>query len=89
MIAIRGEMAAIERGELDRNDNPLKNAPHTAAVVTADVWGHPYSRQVAAFPAPWVAASKFWPSVGRVNDVHGDRNVICTCPPIEQYAAAK
>jgi glycine dehydrogenase len=85
MIAIRGEIAAIERGESDRADNPLKHAPHTAAAVTATAWDHPYSREVAAFPAPWVAAGKFWPSVGRVNDVYGDRNVVCTCPPIESY----
>ena len=85
MIAIRGEIAAIERGESDRTDNPLKHAPHTAAAVTATAWDHPYSREVAAFPAPWVAAGKFWPSVGRVNDVYGDRNVVCTCPPIESY----
>jgi glycine dehydrogenase len=87
LIAIRGEIAAIERGDFDRADNPLKNAPHTAESVMADTWTHPYSRTVAAFPAPWTKASKFWPSVARINDVHGDRNVICTCPPIESYAA--
>ncbi len=89
MIAIRGEMAAIAEGRFDRADNPLKNAPHTAEMVISDTWSHGYSRQVAAFPAPWVKAAKFWPSVGRVNDVHGDRNVICTCPPLEAYEAAK
>jgi glycine dehydrogenase len=87
LASIRGEIAAIERGELDRVDNPLKNAPHTADAVTADTWSHPYARSVAAFPAPWTRASKFWPSVARINDVHGDRNVVCTCPPIEAYAA--
>ncbi len=89
MISIRAEMQAIADGTLDRADNPLKNAPHTAEMVMADAWTHGYTRSTAAFPAPWVLASKFWPSVGRVNDVHGDRNVICTCPPIEQYEAAK
>jgi glycine dehydrogenase len=87
LIAIRGEIAAIERGESDRVDNPLKNAPHTAESVMADTWTRPYTRTVAAFPAAWTKVSKFWPSVARINDVHGDRNVICTCPPIEAYAA--
>jgi glycine dehydrogenase len=87
LIAIRGEIAAVERGELDRADNPLKNAPHTAEHVTADAWTHPYARSTAAFPTPWTKQSKFWPPVRRVNDVHGDRNVVCTCPPIEAYAA--
>jgi glycine dehydrogenase len=88
MIAIRGEIEAIARGDSDRNDNPLKNAPHTAAMVTADTWSHPYPRSVAAFPARWVREGKFWPSVGRVNDTHGDRNVICTCPPMETWTAS-
>ncbi len=86
MIAIRAEISEVESGELDAVDNPLKNAPHTASVVTADEWTHPYSRQTAAFPLPYVAAYKFWPSVGRVNDTHGDRTLICSCPPIESYA---
>lgn len=85
MIAIRNEISAIEQGQLDRTDNPLKNAPHTAAVVTGDEWSHGYSRQVAAFPLPYVAAHKFWPSVGRVNDSFGDRSLVCACPPIESY----
>ncbi len=87
LVSIRQEIAAIERGEYDKADNPLKNAPHTAETVTGDEWTHRYSRSVAAFPAAWTRASKFWPSVARINDVHGDRNVICTCPPIEAYAA--
>ncbi len=87
LIAIRGEIAAIEQGEFDRVDNPLKNAPHTAEVVTADEWTHPYPRTLAAFPVAWTRLSKFWPSVSRINDVYGDRNVVCTCPPIEGYAA--
>ncbi|KEQ28987.1 glycine dehydrogenase [Pedobacter antarcticus 4BY] len=85
LIAIRSEISAIEQGQLDRIDNPLKNAPHTAAVVTGDEWSHGYSRQVAAFPLPYVAAHKFWPSVGRVNDSFGDRSLVCACPPIESY----
>ena len=85
LIAIRKEIAAIQDGLLDKTDNPLKNAPHTAATVTADSWHHGYSRQTAAFPLPYVAAYKFWPSVGRVNDSHGDRALICACPPIESY----
>ncbi len=86
MISIRAEIAGVEAGTADKVDNPLKNAPHTSSVVTADNWEHPYSRQTAAFPLPYVAAYKFWPSVGRVNDTHGDRTLICACPPIESYA---
>ena len=86
MIAIRGEIEDVEKAVSDKVNNPLKNAPHTSAVVTADEWDHPYSRQKAAFPLPYVAAYKFWPSVGRVNDTHGDRTLICSCPPIESYA---
>jgi glycine dehydrogenase len=79
LIAIRGEIATIERGEADRDDNVLKNAPHSMAMVTADQWMHPYSRQQAAWPLPWLRERKFWPSVGRVDNPHGDRNLICTC----------
>ncbi len=86
MIAIRAEIQAIADGRLDREDNPLRNAPHTAEAVTAEVWTHPYSRQQAAFPLPWVAENKFWPAVGRVDDAFGDRNLVCACPPIEDYA---
>jgi len=85
MIAIRAEIQEVESGASDKIDNPLKNAPHTSAIVTADSWEHSYSRQKAAFPLPYVAAFKFWPSVGRVNDTHGDRTLICACPPIESY----
>ena len=85
LIAIRSEIDAVEKGTADKVDNPLKNAPHTAAVLTVDDWTHPYSRQTAAFPLPYVAAHKFWPSVGRVNDTYGDRTLICACPPIESY----
>jgi len=85
MIAIRHEIDNVEKGLLDKTDNPLKNAPHTAAVITANEWEHPYSRQKAAFPLPYVAAYKFWPSVGRVNDTYGDRTLICSCPPLTDY----
>jgi glycine dehydrogenase len=85
LISIRHEITEVEQGKLDKVDNPLKNAPHTAGVVTANEWNHSYSRQKAAFPLPYVAAFKFWPSVGRVNDSHGDRSLICACPPIDSY----
>lgn len=88
MIAIRQEIEEIEKGLSDKTNNPLKNAPHTTSVVTADVWNHPYSRQKAAFPLPFVADHKFWPPVGRVNDTHGDRALICACPPVESYEKA-
>jgi glycine dehydrogenase len=83
MIAIHGELSAVERGELSRTDNPLKNAPHTAAGVASDVWSHAYSREVAAYPAPWLREHKFWPAVARIDNVYGDRNVFCSCPPVE------
>jgi glycine dehydrogenase len=85
LIAIRNEIRQVEQGGLDKIDNPLKNAPHTASVVTADSWAHSYSRQTAAFPLPYVLAYKFWPAVGRVNDSLGDRSLICACPPLESY----
>jgi glycine dehydrogenase len=86
MISIRNEVSAIENGTADKTDNVLKNAPHTASMVTADDWKHSYSRQNAAFPLPYVKAAKFWPSVGRINDTYGDRNLICACLPVEAYA---
>ena len=79
MIAIRAEIARVEHGEWPAADNPLKNAPHTQADLAADDWQRPYSRQVAAFPLPWVADNKFWPSVNRIDDVYGDRNLFCAC----------
>ncbi|MEW6430485.1 MAG: aminomethyl-transferring glycine dehydrogenase [Myxococcota bacterium] len=85
LIAIRAEIAEIESGKLPKDNNPLKHAPHTAEVVTADEWTRPYSRQRAVYPLPWVKAHKFWPSVGRVNNVLGDRKLVCSCPPIEDY----
>jgi glycine dehydrogenase len=88
MIAIRGEIAAIAAGTADRVDNVLKHAPHTAAEVMAERWTHPYSRTQAAFPLAWVAAGKYWPPVKRVDNVYGDRNLACTCAPLEAYAEA-
>ena len=85
LIAIHAEIKEIENGISDRNDNPLKNAPHTQAVICADEWDHSYSRQAAAFPLSYVTHNKFWPSVARVNNTHGDRNLICTCEPISAY----
>jgi glycine dehydrogenase len=88
MIAIRDEIRKVEDGSWPREDNPLKHAPHTAEVVMADAWTRPYSREVAAFPAPWVREHKFWPHVGRIDNAFGDRNLVCTCPPMEEYAEA-
>ncbi|MGF7075794.1 aminomethyl-transferring glycine dehydrogenase [Mucilaginibacter sp. 3215] len=85
MISIRHEIADVVDGLSDKVNNPLKNAPHTVAVITGNEWEHPYTRQKAAFPLPYVAANKFWPSVGRVNDTYGDRTLICSCPPLEEY----
>jgi len=85
MIAIREEIRAIEEGRADRRDNALRNAPHTAREVTADEWTHPYKREEAAFPAPWVRAHKFWPFVGRIDNTYGDRNLMCSCPSVEAY----
>lgn len=86
MIAIREEITAIENGKSDPKDNPLKNAPHIQQEVTANEWHHSYSRQQAAFPLDFVKENKFWPSVARVNNTLGDRNLICTCEPVEAYA---
>lgn len=85
LIAIRQEIAEIERGEADKENNVLRHAPHTAQHVTADEWEHPYSRQKAAYPLDYLKHHKIWPSVGRVNNAYGDRNLVCSCPPIEAY----
>jgi glycine dehydrogenase len=85
MKSIWKEIQEIRDGKADREDNVLKNAPHTARVVTADVWEHGYSREKAGYPLKWVEENKFWPSVGRVDDGYGDRNLVCTCAPIEEY----
>jgi len=85
LISIKGEINEIEQGRAARDNNVLVNAPHTAAAVIADNWQRPYSREKAAFPAPWLRQHKFWPAVGRVNNAYGDRHLICACPPVESY----
>ena len=85
MISIREEIAAIESGEVDGENNPLKNAPHTAQTLLSDDWKRPYSRQQAAYPAPWTLEHKFWPVVGRIDNAYGDRNLVCSCQGMEAY----
>lgn len=85
LLSIRKEIAAIESGSMDKANNALKNAPHTQAVVMADEWNNPYTRTEAAFPLPYVKENKFWPSVSRINNTHGDRNLMCTCEPVSAY----
>ena len=85
LIAIRDEIRDIEEGRLDRSDNPLRNAPHTQRGALSDDWSHPYSRERAVFPAPWTREWKFWPSVARIESAFGDRNLVCACPPVEEY----
>jgi glycine dehydrogenase len=87
MIAIREEIRAIEEGRIDRKNNPLKNAPHTAAAIADEKWDRPYSREQAIFPRDWVRDGKFFPAVGRIDNVYGDRNLVCLCPPVEEYAS--
>ncbi|MSR40857.1 MAG: glycine dehydrogenase (aminomethyl-transferring) [Phycisphaerales bacterium] len=86
LIAIRAEIRAIEEGNAPRDDNVLKHAPHTVAAVSADTWTHAYSREVAAYPAPWLKDYKFWPAVGRVDNPYGDRNLVCACEPMSSYS---
>ncbi len=88
MIAIREEIRAIAEGRADRADNVLKNAPHTAEEIAGSSWSHPYTREQAAYPVPSLRARKFWPMVGRVDNTHGDKNLFCSCPPIEQYTSS-
>ncbi len=85
MISIRDEIRRIEKGEWPADNNPLKHAPHTQADMLDEAWARPYSKREAVFPLPWVAENKFWPSVNRIDDVYGDRNLFCACPPIEDY----
>jgi glycine dehydrogenase len=87
LISIRKEIAEIESGKMDRARNPLKLAPHPAADVTSDSWDRPYSREKAAYPAPWTRTWKYWPTVSRIDAVHGDRNLICSCPTVEELAS--
>ncbi len=86
LISIHGEMQAVANGEADRNNNPLKHAPHTAKVIASEEWNRPYSRELAAFPSQWTRISKFWPAVGRVDNVYGDRNLVCSCVGMEAFA---
>ena len=85
LLSIRKEISSIEEGTMDKKDNPLKNAPHTQAEICNSQWKHPYSREIAAFPLQYVKENKFWPSVARVNNTYGDRNLICTCEPVSSY----
>jgi glycine dehydrogenase len=89
LISIYHEIKAIEEGKADKVDNALKNAPHTLQVVCGDEWNHAYSRQDAAFPLAYVMKNKFWPSIARINNTYGDRNLICTCEPMESYMEEK
>jgi len=85
MISIREEIRAIEQGKADRKDNALKNSPHTMASLITDEWTHPYTRESAAYPAPWLKDNKLWPHVGRIDNPYGDRNLVCVCPPMDEY----
>ncbi|MBA2430877.1 MAG: aminomethyl-transferring glycine dehydrogenase, partial [Chthoniobacterales bacterium] len=85
MISIHGEIQQVVNGTADKQNNVLKNAPHTARQVTSDDWSRPYSRSEAAFPAPWLREAKFWPAVARIDNVYGDRNLVCSCPPMEMF----
>jgi glycine dehydrogenase len=87
LVSIRREIQAVIDGAVDPKDNVLKNAPHTAAAVSADDWRHPYSREQAAYPLPFVRDRKVWPSVGRIDNPNGDRNLMCSCPPIEAFVS--
>ncbi|MGH8601675.1 MAG: hypothetical protein ACREXR_02505, partial [Gammaproteobacteria bacterium] len=83
--AIREEIAAIERGEANRENNALRNAPHTHRLLVQEHWDRPYTREQAFFPLEWIHEDKYWPPVGRSNEAHGDRNLVCTCPPMNAY----
>jgi len=85
MVCIRDEVRKVESGEWSLENNPLHNAPHTLADITDDNWNRAYSIADAVFPVPSVAVDKFWPTVNRIDDVYGDRNLICSCPPVESY----
>jgi glycine dehydrogenase len=88
LLSIYSEILLIEENELDKKDNPLKNAPHTQLMICSSEWNKPYSREIAAFPADHVRNNKFWPFVARVNNTYGDRNLQCTCEPVSSYAEA-
>jgi glycine dehydrogenase len=86
MIAIRGEIRRVEEGVWPKDDNPLKNAPHTAASLLATEWTRPYARELAAFPLASIKTAKYWPPIGRVDNVYGDRNLFCSCVPVDAEA---
>ena len=85
MISIKKEIDNVTSGEFDPTDNPLKNAPHTAEHALSDNWPHPYSRHISCFPMHWQSEYKYWPSVGRIDNAYGDRNLVCTCPATDDY----
>ena len=85
MIAIRAEIREVEEGRWTIEDSPLRHAPHTSLVMSSDTWERPYTRKRAVFPTAWSRRDKYWPTVGRVDNVHGDRNLVCSCPPMEAY----
>ena len=87
MVAIRGEIRRIEEGVWPQDNNPLKNAPHTAATLAASEWPHPYSREVAVFPLAALKQAKYWSPIGRVDNVYGDRNLFCSCVPVADYTS--
>jgi glycine cleavage system P protein (glycine dehydrogenase) len=86
MKSIYAEIETVVNGKIDKQNNPLKNAPHTARQIASEKWDHPYSREQAAFPAPWTRDHKFWPAVARIDNVYGDRNLFCSCPPVEEFS---
>jgi glycine dehydrogenase len=85
LLSIRQEIRDVEEGRIDAENNPLRNAPHTALMIAAEKWEHPYSREAAAYPAAWIKENKFWPAVGRIDNVYGDRNLFCVCIPVDAY----
>jgi glycine dehydrogenase len=85
MMSIHAEIDAVAKGKMDRDNNMLKNAPHTARQIASENWDHPYTRKQAAFPASWTREHKFWPAVARIDNVYGDRNLFCSCPPVEEF----
>jgi len=87
MLSIREEIREIEEGRIDKTNNPMKRSPHTAEAIASDSWDRPYTREQAAYPAPWLREFKFWPSVGRIDNAYGDRHLVCSCPPMEEYAS--
>jgi len=89
LLTIRREIREIEEGRADKDDNVLKNAPHTIEMLTADDWSHPYPREKAAYPAPWLRKFKFWPPVARIDNPYGDRHLVCSCPPVEAYSSGE